>query len=252
MKPAKLYTYYAMAALSLFPVLQARAEISQVSLSVEGLGCPFCVYGLEKKLKKVEWVEDLRIDLKSGMAVMTPEEGKTPDLSAFNTAVKKAGFTPGEMKITAVGKVVFKGKGAFLKLRNADREYHLFDKGVAHAEGLTQATRARLADLEKDGTVVAITGSVHEHADEPAGLSVDQVEEVKTTVLSIEGMTCELCADRLARLLEEKEGVSRTSVSFAAKRAEVESLGRPLDPALLIKTVEGAGFQAALVEKDDE
>ena len=72
-----------------------------------------------------------------------------------------------------------------MKLRNSDRKYHLFDKGVAHAEGLTQATRARLEDLEKDGTVVAITGSVHEHADEPAGLSVDQVEEVKTTALSI-------------------------------------------------------------------
>ena len=187
MKLPKLYTYFAILALSLLPVLQARAEISEVTLSVDGLGCPFCVYGLEKKLKKVDGVKDLKIDLKSGMAVMTLEEGATPHLSAFNTAVKKAGFTAGDMKITAVGKVVFKEKRAFLKLRNSDRKYHLFDKGVAHAEGLTQATRARLEDLEKDETLVAITGSVHEHADEPPGLSVDQVEEVKTTALSIEG-----------------------------------------------------------------
>ena len=184
-KLSKSLSLSVVAAWFLLAALPGLAEISQVSISVNGLGCPFCVYGLEKKLKKVDGVQTVQVDLKSGMAVMILEEGKTPDLSAFNTAVNKAGFTSGEMKITAVGKVVFKGNGAFLKLRNSDREYLLFDKGVPRAEGLTQATRARLEDLEKDGTLVAITGSVHEHTDEPAGLSVDQVEEVKTTALSI-------------------------------------------------------------------
>ena len=35
-----------------------------------------------------------------------------------------------------------------------------------------------LENLEKDETLVAITGSVHEHADEPAGLSAEKIEVI--------------------------------------------------------------------------
>ena len=173
MKFERLIIISTMAALSLLPYIEVGAEITEVSLSVDGLGCPFCVYGLEKKLKKVDGVKDLKIDLKSGIANITLQEGSIPNPSAFETAVKKAGFTPGELKITVIGYVVFKENNAFLKLRNSDWEYLLFVKG-------TETSNALLKDFEEKGALVAITGSIREKVDEPAGLSAEKVEEFAT------------------------------------------------------------------------
>ena len=170
MKIERLIISISFAALSLLPFIEAGAEITEVRLSVDGLGCPFCVYGLEKKLKKVDGVKDLQIDLKSGSAIITLQEGAIPDTSTFENAVKNAGFTLGGMKITAVGSVVLKGNQVFLKLRNSDQEYLLLVDG-------TETSSARLQEFTEKGALVAITGSIREKANEPAGLSAEKVEE---------------------------------------------------------------------------
>ena len=43
----------------------------QVTVQVDGLSCPFCAYGLEKRLKKVENVADLSIQVDQERAVLT-------------------------------------------------------------------------------------------------------------------------------------------------------------------------------------
>jgi mercuric ion binding protein len=35
-------------------------------LGVDGMSCPFCVYGIEKRLRKIDGVEDVRADLAQG------------------------------------------------------------------------------------------------------------------------------------------------------------------------------------------
>lgn len=45
-----------------------KAGISKLTMKVKGVGCPFCVYGLEKKLKNVSGVESIEFDLKTGVA----------------------------------------------------------------------------------------------------------------------------------------------------------------------------------------
>ena len=47
----------------------------EVSVQVDGLSCPFCAYGLEKKLRKVANVASLEIQVSDGRAVLTPEPG---------------------------------------------------------------------------------------------------------------------------------------------------------------------------------
>jgi len=46
---------------------------------VDGLSCPFCTYGIEKKFSKVEGVEKIDIDLKTGTTIITMATGKTLD-----------------------------------------------------------------------------------------------------------------------------------------------------------------------------
>jgi len=60
---------------------------------VDGLSCPFCTYGIEKKFSKVEGVEKIDIDLKTGTTIITMATGKTLDETTARETVKAAGFT---------------------------------------------------------------------------------------------------------------------------------------------------------------
>ncbi len=52
----------------------AQAQTKYV-LKVKGLTCPFCAYGLEKKLKKVKGIESVSIDLEKDQATVLVKEG---------------------------------------------------------------------------------------------------------------------------------------------------------------------------------
>ncbi|TQS21013.1 cation-translocating P-type ATPase, partial [Microbispora sp. KK1-11] len=64
--------------------------------------------------------------------------------------------------------------------------------------------------------------------------------------LSIGGMTCASCANRIERKLNKLEGVSAT-VNYATEKAKV-TFPEGLDPDLLVAEVEKAGYTAKLPE----
>ncbi len=70
----------------------AQAQTKYV-LTVNGLTCPFCAYGLEKKLKKVKGVESVSIDLEKDEAIVLIKDGTVVQEEALRKAVKKAGFS---------------------------------------------------------------------------------------------------------------------------------------------------------------
>jgi P-type Cu+ transporter len=78
----------------------------------------------------------------------------------------------------------------------------------------------------------SITGSPGSSA------STTQVE------LEISGMTCASCANRIERKLNKMDGVTAT-VNYATEKARVD-FPEGLDPADLVRTVEQAGYGAAL------
>jgi mercuric ion binding protein len=55
----------------------AFAGGNRYALAVDGLACPFCAYGVEKRLSAIEGVESVETDVKSGQVVVTLAEGKT-------------------------------------------------------------------------------------------------------------------------------------------------------------------------------
>ncbi len=160
-------------------VSEARAEVSRVTLSVSGLACPFCAYGLEKKLKRVEGVQAVQTDLKTGVVTLQMAEGKSPDLAKIRSAVKDTGFTLQTIRLTAIGTLVVNGGRVLLKLRSAEGQYLLHEKEAGGAGGLTDATFTRLKKLAAQGAVVAVTGTVHEHAEDWPGLEIETLEVVR-------------------------------------------------------------------------
>ncbi|MGW5266307.1 cation transporter, partial [Microbispora sp. NPDC004025] len=64
--------------------------------------------------------------------------------------------------------------------------------------------------------------------------------------LSIGGMTCASCANRIERKLNKLDGVTAT-VNYATEKAKV-TFPTDLDPHLLVAEVEKAGYTARLPE----
>ncbi len=73
------------------------ATQQKVTLRVDGLACPFCAYGLEKKLKKIEGVEKLDIKINDGIVIMYFKEEAKINTDLIKKKVKEAGFTPREI-----------------------------------------------------------------------------------------------------------------------------------------------------------
>ena len=78
----------------------AIAGGNQYTLGVDGLGCPFCTYGIEKQLSAIEGVESIETNIKSGQIVVTLVEGKSLREEVARQAVKDAGFTLRSLKQT--------------------------------------------------------------------------------------------------------------------------------------------------------
>ena len=73
------------------------AQSDEVKVRVDGLSCPFCAYGLEKKLNDLDGVESINIDLEEGLVTMQVIDGEKISEEDIKTKIKEAGFTPKEI-----------------------------------------------------------------------------------------------------------------------------------------------------------
>ena len=91
-------------AISFSPVAaqtQTQADKTYIKVQVDGLACPFCAYGLEKKLKQVDKAQDIQINVKEGYATLDVPQ-KTEDMEAeLRKVVEDAGFTAREIVFSA-------------------------------------------------------------------------------------------------------------------------------------------------------
>jgi mercuric ion binding protein len=72
---------------------QDKVEKPDVTVEVDGLACPFCAYGLEKKLKKIDGVEALEVQIDDGQVKIKLKENAQVSEEDIREAVADAGFT---------------------------------------------------------------------------------------------------------------------------------------------------------------
>lgn len=78
---------------TLFVTAAAWAQGPVYQVGVDGMSCPFCAYGIEKQLKKLDGVNQVKVDVAKGQVVVTMDDGKTLEKAQAVEAVKKAGFS---------------------------------------------------------------------------------------------------------------------------------------------------------------
>ena len=77
---------------------QARAQENKlieepdIIIDVGGLACPFCAYGIEKRLKKIDGIDKLSVLLEEGKVQLKLKEGFTVSEERRQKAVADAGF----------------------------------------------------------------------------------------------------------------------------------------------------------------
>ncbi len=150
----------------------------EVSVQVDGLSCPFCAYGLEKRLRKVENVAKLEIQVDEGRAVVKPEPGTSLDLAELEQAVRDGGFTPRDLSLTVQGRLAELDGAPALELSNgillllaedAQTTALLESQGAKGGEGAGPVVRVqgKAARQEAEG-----------HADHPYTLTIRTFEFV--------------------------------------------------------------------------
>jgi len=77
--------------LLILPVVQAAEAV--YTLQVDGLGCPFCAYGIEKQLSAIEGVNNVAVDINKGLVVVTMQQDASLAKKQAQQAVTDAGFT---------------------------------------------------------------------------------------------------------------------------------------------------------------
>lgn len=63
-----------------------------IEVTILGMVCPFCSYGVQQEMKGIEGVTDLKIDLEEGLATLTVANGKDLSNEILLKTVKDAGF----------------------------------------------------------------------------------------------------------------------------------------------------------------
>lgn len=124
---------------------QAQNEMDQFLVQVDGLGCPFCAYGLEKKFKEFKGIKNVKIDIETGDFSFRYPAEKQLSMADVENQVEKAGYTPITSKIErADGRVEESGDS---KMKSTGKEA-MVEKSVM-VSGNCDQCRARIEKAAK-------------------------------------------------------------------------------------------------------
>lgn len=144
--------YVALAVLAIVMLAApAAAQVSHYDVRVDGLACPFCAYGLEKKVKALRGAQNVHIELDRGLVSfdVTGETDLLPDV--VEKAVRDSGFTARGFTIRASGSVT------------RASESFVLDSGGARLRLVEGAAFDRLRDLVEQGHHrVRVTGTIRQ------------------------------------------------------------------------------------------
>lgn len=87
-----------------------KAERDNYTVMVDGLGCPFCAYGLEKKFKEFKGVKGVKIDMETGQFDFTFPADRPLTIEDVENQVDAAGYTAVSTSINRADGTVVKSE----------------------------------------------------------------------------------------------------------------------------------------------
>lgn len=105
--------------------------MDEFTVIVDGLGCSFCAYGLEKKFKELKGIKKIKIDLESGTLSFNYPADKEFSINQVESQVDKAGYTAVSVSIQRGDGRIEKSEEVLTSLEdeNALQEMNFFVAG---------------------------------------------------------------------------------------------------------------------------
>ncbi len=150
--------------------IAAQAQIAEATTDIDGLTCPFCSFGAKKRLKRVGGVGKVAVDVGKGTATLTANPGESIQVQQIPEAVKKAGFSPGGVRVVAVGQVQAHGDQLHLHLKGQSDRLVLLATDSAQGQQL-RAFANQALEVEVIGSWSA------PETESYAGITPDSVRE---------------------------------------------------------------------------
>ena len=135
----------------------------RVTIEVE-LSCPSCAAGLERRLRRLDYVAGVEVSPPDGRIAIAIEHGHYLDLAAVRDTVLNVGFVPDGVAVTAVGHFTDVNGTPALAL-SPD-----FTLPLVAADGLTPVA------AEAGDQLLKVTGQWIAPQDGPARLQVESLE----------------------------------------------------------------------------
>lgn len=255
--------------------LVAQAQVRHVSLRVDGLACPFCAYGLEKKVAKLEGyqADTYTVKINVGVVSFDWQSDKPLDLEAIEQAVDNAGFTLRGVTGRFAG-TLEKGDDQYVLrlLAPFDQRFVLQEPsktGVDDPRSKSEPTletpvnrlRERLESMSANGNAVEIVGRVHPGPDAqgPDRIEVSELKVLEPPaqsagrfVFEVQGLRCGGCVAKVVQALGSLAEVLHVQGDAQAGRVVIWTESKSPDLAALEQKVASLGFDVRRLGATDE
>ncbi len=243
----------ALAVLVLAMVGPSHGSVERVIVYVDGMACPFCAHNIEKRMKTLEGVDAetaFTVSVEKGLAELAWKQDVQFDPDAVRDQIRRAGFTPAAILITAVGTVErIEGEGERLQLVSLKtrRSFGLESaERVDRLESYAALGKYVLATAEQNEPIVArVSGEV---VGEGPGwhLILHQWQPVvfgAEIVLSVGPLACENCSVRVVRALGGLSDAVHAEADHEEDRVRLWTRSAQPDLDAVRRAIEQAGFK---------
>lgn len=175
MARSRLFSLLLLLTMLVAPVF---ASVDEVRLHVRGLACPFCVFGIEKNLKKVPGVASLETTIREGLVRIQMDPKAALDVKALDEAVRRSGFTPAGIEATVTGRLTLSDSRPVLESSRSGQIFLLVDPGAQDSGVIVrQETLERMRKKAAGGSgLLSVSGHVHGHVEMSPALSIESFE----------------------------------------------------------------------------
>lgn len=86
------------------PLSVSAGDHQVLEIGVAGMSCKVCAYNVEKSLKRIDGVAQVKVSLDEGRAHILMEPGQAVDVEKVRSAIDAASFTPGDVQSNPTAK----------------------------------------------------------------------------------------------------------------------------------------------------
>lgn len=139
--------------------IAAHAEYQQVNMTVFGMDCAPCAHAIHVSMKGIQGVNQVDVDLNTGLVAVQLTPGNSAAMQQFNQAVEKNGFTHKDAKVVVRGRITGTASSPVLEVTGTSDRYALtgtsanvasqIGKMVTVSGVLPQAPKGKIPDTLK-------------------------------------------------------------------------------------------------------